>query len=395
MKNYWNLAMLMMLWSAIPAMAQDIRAGQEGAGKPYTISVTLRQEYDDNINTTPNNEIGSFKTIINPGITLSYPMQNTLVSAGYQFGSTYFWDRPGDDWDFSHLFNARLNHKFSRRFELDIREQFRYAQEAELRNGAAIQRRLGDGYTNIASIQGTTRWAERFSTSTTYRNEITRYNDKTVAFINDLIQHEVAQDFLFTVLPTTTAVFNYTFTTTDYDDIDRDFDSHRVLVGADHYLLSTWLLSGRAGVEFTQYDNSALKDGVGPYVNIATVWNYLPGSSARFGYTYGTNLTDDPSFGSSEGHTFDFTLTHAITAKFNAGTRLGTTIQTFDQKRTLNAAFTQNVDEQSFYGEVFASYAITEYLSTDAGYRHSFVDTDNVGREYWRNQVWIGLTGKY
>lgn len=393
--NNWIQAILILWAGAMPLAAQEVRAGKEGAGKPYTITVSLRQEYDDNINTTPSNEIGSFKTIISPGITLSYPLENTLISAGYKFGSTYFWDRPGDDWDFSHLFNARLNHKFSPRFELDVREQFRYAQEAELRNGAAIQRRLGDGWTNTASIEGIAQWAERFSTSTTYRNEIQRYDDSAVAFTNDYIQHEVAQDFLFSVLPTTTAVLNYTFTSTDYDEIDRDFDSHRILVGADHYLLPTWLLSGRAGAEFTEYGNSLLEDGVGPYVNIATVWNYLPGSSVRLGYTYGTSLTDDANFGSSEGHTFDFGLSHAITAKFTAGTRLGATLQTFEQNQRLNLGVTQDIDEQSFFGEVFASYAITEYLSADAGYRHSFVDSDNLAREYWRNQVWIGLTGKY
>jgi hypothetical protein len=393
--NKWANSAVIFLAFAMGAVAQDIRAGKEGAEKPYTITVSLRQEYDDNINTSPNNEIGSFKTIINPGITLNYPMENTLFSAGYQFGSTYFWDRPGDDWDFSHLFSGRINHKFSPRFELDVRELFRFAQEDELRDGGVIQRRLGDGWTNIVSIQGTTQWAERFSTSTTYRNEIKRYNDDIVAFTNDLVQHEVAQDFLFTVLPTTTAVFNYTYTTTDYDDIDRDFDSHKVMVGADHYLLPKWLLSGRAGAEFTLYDNPILDDGVGPYVNVVTAWNYLPGSSARLGYTYGTKLTDDTNFGSSEGHTFDFSLNHAITAKLSAGTRLGATLQTFEKSRRLNPGVTQNIDEQSFFGEVFARYSITDYLSADAGYRHSFVDSDNLAREYWRNQVWIGLTGKY
>jgi hypothetical protein len=391
----WLLVATVGLTGAHLVSAQEFRAGKEGTGKPYTVTVGLRQEYDDNINTTPNNEQGSFKTIINPGVVFRYPLENTLFSAGYNFGATYYWDRPGDDWDLSHLFNARINHKFSPRFEIDLREQFRFAQESELRNGVAIQRRLGDGWANTASIQGIYQWTERFSTSTTYTNEIQRYDETQVAFTNDYIQHNVSQDFLFSVLPTTTAVLNYTYVTTDYDEIDRDFDSHRALVGADHYLLPTWLLSGRAGAEFVFYDNPVLNDAIGPYVNVATVWNYLPGSSVKAGYTFGTNLTDDPNFGSSVGHTVDFSINHAITQKFSVGARTGTTFQTFEQNNGLTAAVTQDIDEQTFFGELTARYAFTEYLSADAGYRHSFTDSDNLNREYWRNQVWIGITGKY
>lgn len=388
-------ALAMMGVLAAGAHGETQRAGQLSAGKPYTVSVTLRQEYDDNINTSPNNEEGSFKTIVSPGITLEFPSENTLFAAGYRFGATYFWDRPGEDWDYSHLFNLRLNHKFSPRFELDVREQFRYAQEAELRNGAAIQRRLGDGWTNTASIQGTAQWAERFSTSTMYRNEISRYDDAAVAFTNDLVQHEVSQDFIFAVLSTTSAVANYTFTTTDYSEIDRDFDTHRVLVGADHYFLPTWLVSARVGAEFLENDNPQLSDGVGPYANIASAWNYLPGSSFKASYTYGTNLTDNLAFGSSEGHSFDLSVTHKITQKLSGTGRVGTSFQTFEAKNSLVPGLTVDQDETNFYGEISAAYQITDYLSAEAGYRHSFTDADIAAREYWRNQVWIGLTGKY
>lgn len=393
MKLMWVCSLGVICWTA-NVFAQDQRAGQLGTGKPYVITMTLRQEYDDNINTAPQNEEGSFKTIINPGVRFDYPMNNTLFSAGYQFGATYFWDRPGDDWDLSHLFTLRLNHKFSPRVSVDIREQFRFAQESELRNGAVLQRRLGDGWTNTASIQGNVQWVERFSTATTYRNEISRYDDPIVAFGNDLVQHDVSQDFLFAVLPTTTAVANYTFTTTDYSDIDRDFDTHRLVVGADHYLLPTWLLSGRVGAEFLENDNPILNDGVGPYANIATSWNYLPGSSVRLGYTFGTNLTDNLAFGSSEGHTVDLTWTHAITPKFSATSGLRAGFQTFEQENALFAT-TQDFDETTVSASISAAYQFTDYLSAEVGYRHSFVDSDIALREYWRNQVWIGLTGKY
>lgn len=377
----------------------EIRAGTEGTGKPYTITVTLRQEYDDNINTSPNNEQGSFKTIVSPGIVFNYPMDNTLVSFSYNFGMTYYWDRPGNDFDFSHLASARLNHKFSERFQLDVRDQFRFAQEAEGRSGSAIQRFLGDGFSNTFVADGTAQWTERFSTITGYGNEIDRYDNSTVGLVNDQITHKVRQDFQLSVLPTTTLVGAYNYETTDYTDgnilTTRDFDRHRVTAGADHYILQNWLLSGRAGAEFVMYEDNGLDDRANPYVDLSTAWTYLPGSSVKGSYNFGTNLTDDAFAGSSLGHTFQLEIKHAITPKLTAGADLRYMIQTLDRSTSLGAANNNEIDENTLNAGLSLNYAINDYLSATAGYTFSMVDTDDALREYWRNQVYIGLTAKY
>lgn len=377
----------------------SIRAGQEGAGKPYTITVTLRQEYDDNINTAPNNEQGSFKTIVSPGIVFNYPMDNTLVSFSYNFGMTYYWDRPGDDFDFSHLVNARVNHRFSDRFQIDARDEFRFAQQAEGRAGTSIQRFLGDGFLNTFSIDGTAQWTERFSTITGYGNEIERYDNSTVSLVDDQMTHKVRQDFQFSVLPSTTAVASYNYETTDYTDgnflTTRDFDRHRVLAGADHYILQNWLVSGRGGAEFVFYDEKGLDDRVNPYVDLTTSWTYLPGSRVTAGYNFGTNLTDDAFSGSSLGHTFRLDIKHAITPKLMAGANVSYMLQTMDRSTSLGAVNNNEIDENTLYAGLNLTYTINDYLSASAGYIYSMVDSDDALREYWRNQVYIGITAKY
>jgi len=405
MKRRWILAVWAMSMGCVihvptGVLAQEeVRAGKEGTGKPYTITVGLRQEYDDNIFTTPNNEQGSFKTIVSPGFVFNYPMEMTLFSFSYNMGMTYYWDRPGDDLDFSHLVTARLNHKFSNRFQIDLREQFRFAQEAEGRNGNAVQRFLGDGFTNTFTADGTAQWTERFSTITGYGNIIDRYDDPAVNLVNDQITHQVRQDFQLSVLPTTTAVAAYNYETTDYTDgnafATRDFDRHRGTVGADHYILDNWLLTGRFGGEFVTYENNQLDDRVNPYVDVSTAWTYLPGSRVRAGYNYATNLTDDGFAGSSEGHTLSLEIKHAITQKLSAGANIRGLIQTNDRNVVLGAANNQDIDENTLSIGVNVSYVINDYLSADAGYTYSGVSSDDATREYWRNQVYIGITGKY
>ncbi|MDX6767731.1 MAG: outer membrane beta-barrel protein [Candidatus Methylacidiphilales bacterium] len=392
--------LVLLLIDLCEANAQaNLRAGVEGSGKPYTISVGLRQEYDDNIFTSSNNEQGSWKTIVNPSVVFNYPMENTSISFGADFGLIFYWDRPGDDFDYNQLFTGRVSHNFSDRFQLDLREQFRFAQEAEGRSGTAIQRFLGDGFSNSASIDGTAKWTDRFSTVTGYSNTLDRYDDSSINLVNDQMTHGVRQDFQFSVLPTTTAVAAFNYSTTDYTDGNilgtRDFDVYRGTVGADHYILTNWLITGRFGGEYVDRANTALSDGANPYVDLSTAWTYLPGSRLRASYNYATNLTDDAQSGTSTGHTLALEIQHAITPKLTATGSVRGQFQSLDRSSALGAVNSDAIDETSYTTSLGLSYTITNYLSANVGYTLSGVDSDDASREYWRNQIYFGITGKY
>ncbi len=384
------------MWAGNVRAEDTVRAGQMGAGKPYVVSVNVRQAYDDNIFTRPDDrKIGSFKTTITPGIRFNYPLQQTLLSASYFFGATYYENRPGgDDFDFSHTFTGRINHKFSPRFEIDIRESFRYTQESEINDGINVQRRIGDGFTNSAGINGTYIWTERFSTVTGYQNTIRHFNDRLVRQNNNFVEHRVTQDFQFSVLPTTTAVVSYTYERIDFNNnATRNRDMHYALVGADHYLLPEWLVSGRVGAQFLLYDDIRITDSVNPFVSLDTRWNYLPKSFVRAGYRYSSNITDDPNFADIESHTLSLGITHYFTPKFNAGGDVIYSLGSFSQSSSINNV--GNREEDTLRLQIRVGYDFTDWLSAEAGYSYDEVTSDTPGREYSRNQVYVGVTGKY
>jgi hypothetical protein len=388
------LGTFVTMGATLPAQT-EMRAGETGTSKPYTISVGLREEYDDNINTSSNNEEGAFKTIISPDIVFKYPMENTLFSFSYQFDATYYLDREGDDpWDFGHHFTGRVNHKFTDRFEIDLRDRFNFSAEPGLGNGSTVNRRLGDGSTNELNIDATYAWTERFSTVTGYNNTLTFYDDPVISATNEYIKHGVTQDFRLSVLPTTTAVAAYAFDTYDYKSGNRDYDIHTFTVGADHYLLREWLLTGRVGGQYQMNDNPLLKDSLGPYGNLKTVWNFLPNSSLTAGYSYSTEVTDAGAFGSQQAHTFDLGLTHGWTQRFSTSLSLQYRHSTFEQDQSL-VAVSKDFSEDSFSGQIKAAYAWTNWLSTEIGYIHTEVSSEVFGREYYRNQVFIGVRGTY
>jgi Putative beta-barrel porin 2 len=386
---------VILFFAPLNSWAQgEVRAGQMGAGKPYTISVGLREEYDDNVNTTSSNEEGSFKTVISPELVFRYPLENSLFSFSYLFNATYFNDRQGDSWDLGHQFSARVNHKFTDRFEMDFRDSFNYSVEPGLGNGVETTRRLGDGYTNDLNLNGTYAWTERFSTVTGYNNTVTFYEDPVVSSTNEYIKHGVTQDFRLSVLPTTTAVAAYGYNTFDYESSPRGYDTHIFTVGADHYLLREWLLSGRVGAEYLLNDNPVLKDNLGPYANIKTAWNFLPNSSLKAGYTFSTEVTDAAAFGNQEAHNFDLGISHAWTQRFSTSLGLQYKYATFEQNQSL-VPVNDSFVEETFSGQVKAAYAWTNWFSTEVGYIHTNVSSDVFGREYYRNQFFIGIRGTY
>ncbi|MGF1678773.1 MAG: outer membrane beta-barrel protein [Candidatus Methylacidiphilales bacterium] len=358
--------------------------------------MSVRGEYDDNVNTAPDGqEDEAWILNLSPSVLYKYEMENTSFEAGYTFGFKQFFGRAGEDKeDFSHTVQGSINHRFSPRFTLSVQERFSFDQEDALQD-RGIQRRVGgDRIRNTAGLSASYDWTERFNTLTQYNNVFLHYFDKPSSTTNNYISHEVSQQFRFNATSKTTPFFNYVYRTFDYRTIQRDRDEHLALVGADHYLLDNWLISGKAGAQFVFYDNPIFNDNIGPYANVRTVWNYDKKSNLGAGYTFGTSVTDNANFSSSENHSFDAQITHYFTEKFSVGASGLYELASFESDQSFTAG-ARDITEHTISAGINARYAFTEYLSVDAGYRYSEVISDTNAREYDRNRVYLGVTGSY
>ncbi|MDR0534414.1 MAG: hypothetical protein LBH01_10725 [Verrucomicrobiales bacterium] len=369
-----------------------------GAGKPFIISAGVRQGYDDNIYTTPNNEQASMFTTISPDFWLKYPMEDTTIEARYILDAKYYWDRPeSSDWDFNHNFNMHISHDFNSRMNLDIRDQFVYSQSPQAGTNNQIVRYLGDGYINNASAALTYAWTTQFSTVTTYNNTFNNYNDENVNFDNNYFRNGVSQDFRYAFLDTTTGVLNFTYDNYDYGYQHlKTYDSYILTVGADHYIMPTWLISGRFGAQMVSYENSDISESVNPYVSLKSVWYYLPKSSFEASYTYQTGITDNGNYATSEGHQINFGVTHYWTPKFNTAAGVLLLFNNFDSSQALfGMVFQNNMHETTIQPYFRAGYDITNWFSVEAGYQYTTVSSGDPSRPYWDNQFYIGVRGSY
>lgn len=395
-----------LLWSAASTFAQyDVPDTQGEKGKPFTISAQVRQEYDDNVYTSPDNQQESWTTQVNPTFIFNYPMDQTLVSARYTFGLRYYWDRPGDDIDMSHELVGRIAHTFTSRFDIDVRDRFVYTYEPDLRTPDSSRFVDGNYIINDFSTFARFQWVPRFGNTLEYMNRVVDYDSGYPSTFEDRMEHTINLENRWQVVPTTVAVLGYRFSMVDYDALPKSSVGHFAMVGVDHRLADNLVASARVGAEFRTFDEG--DEAASPYVSLNATYSYAPNSSVSLFYTHSLSLTDIGAYTTQESDTIGMSLYHAFTPKFGARISSAFTWGRYDAANALDDLDDADVSEQlglseavdfdefSMYVEGALSYSINSHLATEIGYVYSQLDGDLPYRSYDRNRYYIGIHGTY
>src|SRR5438105_2311732 len=108
----------------------------EEGGKNWSVAATLRGFYDDNLNTAPSGgKQDTFGIEISPSVNYGIRLPQTQLTVGYIYSFKYYDHRPlgnVDKFDQQHLFNAALDHSFSERYRLSVRDSFAVGQEPDI-----------------------------------------------------------------------------------------------------------------------------------------------------------------------------------------------------------------------------------------------------------------------
>jgi len=402
-RRWLQLAPLICI--GLPVFAQyDAPLPVEERGKPFTITAQVRQEYDDNVYTQENNREESWKSQLIPTFIFNLPLDRTLISARYTFGLTYFWDRPGDDIDFSHEFVGRVAHTFTERFDIDVRDRFVYTYEPDLRSPGSTRFVDGNYLINYFSVFSRFQWLPRFGNTLEYNNRIVDYDSGYISTFEDRMEHTINLENRWQVLPTTVGVLGYRFNLVEYEQLPKSSHSHFLMGGVDHKINDLWVVSGRAGAEFRTFDEG--DDSVAPYVSLSSTYAYAPNSTVSLFYQHSLSLTDVGLYTVQTSDTIGFNLYHSFTPDF--GFKLasafswgdydaGNSIDQYDDD--IDALYgdieAQDFGEFSMYLDAGFVYNFNEHLSAELGYIFSHLDSELPGRDYDRNRYYIGLRGTY
>lgn len=366
---------------------------QSNGIKPFTITATLREEYDDNIFTAKDNKVGSFKTDFSPSVLVDIPMEDSDFSARYTFGIDYYENRPGGSTDLSHNFVAQYKHSFSERFSLNVADQFLYSTEPSLLAATGTLYRNGAYYTNTVNAGFTGQWTPLFGTTTTYSNTLVRYEDSVQSYEQDSMENTGAQNFNFAILPKVTLVFGGIVDDISYDHITRGYTSYTGNMGLDWQVLPTLSLGGRVGGSYTETHGGGTGDLVSPYGAVTLNWQLGARSAWSFNYVHEVVPSDVYIAQGQMADRFDTTFKYDITPQITAHLE---GIYTYGQyAQLLDANTISGFDENDLALDSGVQYHVNPNFDVEAGYLFTDVSSGLGIRDYTRNQVYIGVRGTY
>ena len=411
-------------------------------GRFWSVSGTLDGFYDDNINSTPNNqsvpkgyERGSTGFQVTPAISLNWPWEEqTTLMASYAYTFKYYGNKPvnnSDNYDQIHNFSIDLEHSFNENYNVSVKDSFVIGQEPDLLRTANTfidyARVAGDNIRNLGSFTLDGRLTPLLGFELGYANALYDYADDTTtqnvptfqypstAGILNRIDQTVHLDSRWQLAPDSTGVVGYQFVDSDYTadqqitatggpnnngyySDGRNSRSHYGYVGVDHQFQPAFSAALRVGAHYTDYYNDPTQSSdVSPYVQLSLHYGYAPESYLEGGFTYDRAATDLIGQGGASGLTVDSqssvlyaTLHHRLAPKL-----IGLINAQF-QNSEYNGGSYNGKSEQYYTVGLSLEYKFNANFSTHLGYNYDRLDSEApINRGFDRNRVYLGITATY
>jgi hypothetical protein len=310
-----------------PSRLDDPQRLQMPRRAPLTIvpSVTVAEEYNDNITLSNANRDADFITIIQPGIAVSLESATYRLAAGYSFSADMYANEPG------------RNSAFDRQnFDLDT--QWRPTEQLTL---TLLDTFVSTTNTNLLSPEGVATGGDRAWSNSIRGGAAYRLN------------------------PFTTLRGGGSYTVQRYDSAAlADVDSYTADVGLDRVLSRT--LTGTLAYEAAYFDIEFEP----------TTWTHTPrvGLSYRLAETITVSLSGGPSFEIPESGSRDSRVTPAITAAYEQRIFFGAVRVDFDRRIGVAAGIGGPTDNTSVGGRVDV-LTLMRGLTLSLGARYVWVES--------------------
>jgi hypothetical protein len=358
----------------------------------FTITADVREEYNDNINTSQT-KVGSFEEIISPSILFSYPMDNSTFDARYTFGLTYYnKSAAGSQYDQDHDVVLRYNHAFSDRFNLDLRDEGGYHTDPSLLQAIGTVARDGGYYSNIATAEFTAQWTPLFGTVTSYSNNFIKYENQSIGEEQNSDENTFSQDLRFAFWPSVTFAVGGIYDEISYFDTNRGFSTYTGNTGLDWQVLPSLSVGFRVGGSVTETDSGPTSES--PYASANLNWQLGERSRLILSYVHTVTPTDVVFAQGEESDRVTANFIYNITEKITANLQGIYTYADYTSELLTGGTgdeFTENVIGL----DVGLTYHYNQYVDFEGGYILGDVSSQDNGRDYTQNQYYVGIRGTY
>lgn len=380
---------IMSLGVAGFACAISQAAFAEGS-RIFHSSFRLRGEYDDNIFQTSQDEEDSFKFIAELDLSLNFNQPQTFFGLHYRPSFVYWTDRPGDDSDLNHHVDLILNHEFTPRYSLSIKDRFRYAEIPEgIANDVIVREENNFIYNSLNAT-----FSSRLNPETRFdiggRNIVLQYDEDNIGRQQDYVRNVIGVSLSRQHLPTLTLLADARYEDLGYDDADiRDSQSAYVGIGAEQTFSQSLLGGIRAGYQYKEFDSAVRDSTDSPFVDANVTALPSPATRLTFGVAFSQTETDLFPFSNQERTRLYLNAAHDVTAKISAFLSASYAKGDFSADEAVAGSDVADGSEDTVQFSARATYQMDRNNIFELGYQFTDLDSD-YDRDYTRNRLNIG-----
>lgn len=365
----------------------------------WSVSVSVREGYSDNVNATATHREGSSYTTVEPKFYLNLPGDQTFFGLQYTYQMFYYPNRTApEEVDQNHIFDLLCSHRFTPRLTLDVNDSFRRAISPELANTVngvpRIERERGDYWYNALSGSLTYSASHRWTLSLAQLWETVSYDKSSIAKDSDHNSFSTSASATYTVDPVSSVGANvrYSFTLQrepGHND-ERNSQSEAVFLSYTHLFTPVLGLNLAGGASFNQFGEG--QSSVSPYASGSLSYTYLPDCTLSFIAGYSFFDTEVAAYRSSDTFSMSAQLSHRLTPKCRVTLSAAYLLYQYrNRTEQVVANVPTNPMENALRLGLSASYQLTRWLYADLSYGYDQVWSDFQDREYWRNRIDGGL----
>jgi hypothetical protein len=369
----------------IEAPAQNLVVG------PFRIlpSVAVTEEFDDNVDLTPNNEDSDFITIISPGIIIELPARRYSLRVGYRADIERYAERTDlDTVNHTALVDGRVSFPWG--LTVTLSNTFLDAFEFPGFPLPEVTRRV-ERYENLLMLTAEYRITERIASALRYSWLLVDYLDDPEFEQQSRQEHQIGFTVSYRIFPKTSVLGEYDYQIIRYDETPiNDSDSNKFRVGLLGDLTAKTSVTFKVGAEIKDYDTG--EDWTGPIFELAAVWKYRDPSQLRI-FASRSNVES-----LSEGENFYVSTFGGVEARHYLNPRLFFSVTGLIGANDYPEPVTVGAEERLDYiYEVRAliHYQFRRWLSAELAYAFLVRDSNFNVNDYTNNRVSVGLRFSY
>ncbi|PXF58308.1 MAG: hypothetical protein C4B58_07060 [Deltaproteobacteria bacterium] len=390
-RGFSSLVLLAFLLAPFLALATE-PAGNIHIGQlDIHPSLSVKEEYNDNIYNEDKGETGSAITTISPGIAFQLPLQKHLLnmncraefiepSRHQNYEADNYFANIMLDLDFNRL-NVQIGDNFAR-------DSVTPDSENDIRN---------DYYQNRFFLDASYKLADRYKIKGFYRNELRDFNRFHKSWqpdpeLDDYTENEVGFNLFYRFLPLTSVLVEYAYTNINNDDMGlptTDSDTQRLWLGLTWEATSKITGTIKGGYTYRNYDGDTDDfDGFGMKGDLTyRLTSYTNIGLNGFRKPVDTSVTQEEAvYGTyyvSTGGTLS--VDHKLTHKITANAHVSYINDDYQEEGTAG----KRRDDDRYGLGVGINYQIQDWLGCNVSY--NYVDNDsNFDNEDYRNNIVAG-----